>query len=60
MDYYINVFILSRGAIFTDAYRTVSEAVDDLNGGGYKDKDTYRHTIKVTGETTTIINLENI
>ena len=59
MDYYINVFILSRGAIFTDAYRSLEDAVDDLRSG-YKDSDTYIHTIKVTGEKSELINLEKL
>jgi len=59
MDYYVNVFILSRGTIFTDAYKTLEEAVDDLRTG-YKDTDHYLHTIKVTGEKSEIINLEKI
>ena len=59
MDYYVNVFILSRGAIFTDAYKTLEDAVDDLRTG-YKDTDTYLHTIKVNSENSHIINLEKI
>ena len=59
MDYYINVFLLSRGAIFTDAYKELEDAVDDLRTG-YKDTDRYIHTIKVNGEKPEIINLEKI
>lgn len=59
MDYYVNVFILNRGAIFTDALRTLEDAVEDLRGG-YKNTDRYIHTIKVTGEKSELINLERM
>lgn len=59
MDYYVNVFILNRGTIFTDALKTLEDAIEDLSSG-YKNTDRYIHTIKVTGEKSELINLEKI
>ncbi len=55
MNYYINTYILKRGAIYTEPFRTLEEAVEEFNEE-YEIGE-YQHTIKVTDDKAEIINL---